>query len=157
MQKIFQVCLLFFHLTNGLDIPAADESGFSIFSTYVFQYFDSLSFVEGYFAKIARIMQLNDTCMIHLPVYEWTSNPKIFSMLYAAQKAVSGLLASAQRMLMQYGLAKPLMQRISCPLSFFYNVLPKYGFYEIELSVFVVKSNNDPHPFIFARKKSHAL
>lgn len=75
-------------------------------------------------------------------------------MIYAAQKAIGDVRASGKRMLMQYGMAKPLMRRLSYPIEYFYKVLPKYGFDDIELAVFVAKSNNDPHSFIFARKKS---
>jgi ubiquinone/menaquinone biosynthesis C-methylase UbiE len=143
-----------FYLTNGIDIPAADQSVFSVFSTHVFQHFDSLSFADQYFAEISRIMKKDGTLMIHLPVYRLPSGSKILGMIYAAQKAVGDIRASGKRLLMQYGMAKPLMRRLEYPVAYFYKALPVYGFGDIELSIFVAKSNNDPHSFIFARKKT---
>jgi len=54
---------------------------------------------------------------------------------------------------MQYGLARPFMRRLSYPIEYFYSVLPSHGFQDVELAVFAAKSNNDPHPFVFARKR----
>jgi len=38
------------------------------------------------------------------------------------------------------------------PMDYFYNLLPELGFNDIEIFVFVTKSNNDPHPFVLAKK-----
>jgi hypothetical protein len=40
------------------------------------------------------------------------------------------------------------------PIEFFYQELPKMGFDDIEISIIAPKSNNDPHPFVFARKEA---
>ena len=143
-----------FYLTNGIDIPVANQSVFSVFSTHVFQHFDSLSFADRYFAEISRTMKKDGTLMIHLPIYRLPSESKLLGMIYAAQKAVGDMRANGKRLLMQYGMAKPLMRRLEYPMAYFYEALPKYGFGDIELSVFAAKSNNDPHSFIFARKKT---
>jgi ubiquinone/menaquinone biosynthesis C-methylase UbiE len=142
-----------FHVTNGIDIPVADQSVSSVFSTHVFQHFDSLSVADRYFAEISRAMNTNGTLMIHLPFYGWPSNSRVFSMIYAVQKSLGDIRASGKRILMQYGMSKPLMRRLCYPMDHFYKVLPKYGFDDVELAVFVAKSNNDPHSFVFARKK----
>ena len=39
------------------------------------------------------------------------------------------------------------------PIGFFYEQLPKLGFTQIELAVFAMSSNQDPHPFVFATKR----
>ena len=70
-----------FHLSNGVDIPLADQSVLSVFSTHVFQHFDSLSLADSYFAEIARTLKPGGTLMIHLPIYRrsaanWPSGPR---------------------------------------------------------------------------------
>lgn len=143
-----------FHLTNGMDIPLADQSVFSVFSTHVFQHFDSLSIADRYFAEISRTMKTEGTLMIHLPIYRWPSRSRVLSVIYAAQKTIGEIRANGKRLLMQYGMAKPFMRWLSYPMEYFYNALPQYGFDDIEIAIFVTKSNNDPHPFIFARKNA---
>ncbi len=143
-----------FHLTNGIDVPIADQSVSAVFSTHVFQHFDSLSFADNYFAEVSRTMKKKGTLMIHLPIYRWPSKSRIYSMVYAAQKAVDDVRAKGKRLLMQYGMAEPLMRSLNYPIDYFYTALPKYGFDDIEISIFVTKSNTNPHAFIFARKKA---
>jgi ubiquinone/menaquinone biosynthesis C-methylase UbiE len=143
-----------FHLANGLDIPVGDQSVFSVFSTHVFQHFDSLSVADRYFAEIARIMKPEGTLMIHLPIHRWPLESRILRMIYATQKALGELRARGKRLLMHYGLAKPLMRRLSYPVEYLYEMLPKCGFDDVELAVFAIKSNNDPHSFVFARRKT---
>ncbi len=153
-KKHISISSVAFHLSNGMNIPIADQSVFSVFSTHVFQHFDSLSVADKYFAEIARTMKTNGTLMIHLPIYRWPSKSRILTMIYAAQKTIGDIRARGKRLLMHYGMAKPLMRWLNYPIEYFYEVLPKYGFDDVELAVFVTKSNNDPHSFIFARKKT---
>ena len=142
-----------FYVTNGIDIPLPDQSVFSVFSTHVFQHFDSLRVADQYFAEISRVIKPDGTLMIHLPIYKWPSQQKIHKIIYAARKTISDVRAKYQRWLMQYGMVKPIMRGLMYPISYFYEALPKLNFDNIELAVFVTKINNDPHPFIFARKK----
>lgn len=153
-KKHISISSVAFHLSNGMNIPIADQSVFSVFSTHVFQHFDSLSVADKYFAEIARTMKTNGTLMMHLPIYRWPSKSRILTMIYAAQKTIGDIRARGKRLLMHYGMAKPLMRWLNYPIEYFYEVLPKYGFDDVELAVFVTKSNNDPHSFIFARKKT---
>jgi ubiquinone/menaquinone biosynthesis C-methylase UbiE len=143
-----------FHLSNGMDIPLSDQSVFSVFSAHVFQHFESLLVADSYFAEIARTMKPDGTLMIHLPIYRWPSPSRILRTIHAAQKTIEDIKARGKRLLMHYGMAKPLMRGLSYPIEYFYEVLQKHGFDDIELSIFVTKSNNDPHSFIFARKKT---
>ena len=147
-----------FHLSNGMNIPLADKSISSVFSTHVFQHLDSLSVASKYFAEIARTMKTNGTLMIHLPVYSWPSKsgiPRmIYGMIFAVQTAIGNIRAREKRLLMQYCIAKPSMRGLRYPIEYFFEVLPNHGFDDVELAVFVTKSNNDPHPFLFARKSA---
>jgi ubiquinone/menaquinone biosynthesis C-methylase UbiE len=142
-----------FYVSNGMDIPLPDESVSSVFSTHVFQHFDSLKVADGYFAEISRVMKPDGTLMIHLPIYKWPSQQRIYKMIYAAWSTIFDIRAKYKRLLMQCGMIKPIMRRLIYPMDYFFETLPKYNFDDIELAVFETKSNNDPHPFIFARKK----
>jgi ubiquinone/menaquinone biosynthesis C-methylase UbiE len=142
-----------FQLTNGQTIPLADQSVCSVFSAHVFQHFDAIPVASRYFEEISRILKPGGTLMIHLPVYRWPMRSRILRLSYAALKTLGVLRGRGKRLLMHYGLVKPPMQWLCYPLDYFYDVLPKLGFADIELSVFVTKSNQDPHSFIFARKR----
>lgn len=141
-----------FHLSNGRDIPLADQSVSSVFSTHVFQHFDSLSLADGYFAEIARTLKPGGTLMIHLPIIAWPSKSLTLRANYAALKMIGDVRARGRRLLMQHGLARPFMRMLSYPMEYFYDAFPSHGFEDIELAVFAAKSNNDPHPFLFARR-----
>ena len=142
-----------FHVSNGSDIPLDDQSMSAVFSTHVFQHFDSLVAAKKYFGEIARVMKPSGTVMIHLPIYKWPRMGRIFRRIYKVQKHLEDVKARAKRLLMDYGMAKPIMRSLIYPVEFFYEVLPGLGFIDIEVSIFVTKSNNAPHPFIFATKK----
>jgi ubiquinone/menaquinone biosynthesis C-methylase UbiE len=144
---VFQVC-------SGADIPLEDKSVSSVFSTHVFQHFDPLSLTDAYFAEIARVMKPGGTLMIHLPIYAWPAMPKVFDKLYQVRELFSDIKARMGRLMMTYGISRPIMRGHRYPIEYFYQQLPKYGFGDIELGVFVTKINNDPHSFVFARKKS---
>lgn len=141
-----------FYISKGIDIPLDDRSVYSVFSTHVFQHLDSYSVAKDYFAEIARVLKPEGTLMIHLPIYKWPSMSRGFSQLYAIRKHVGNMSANVKRVLMDFGMAKPIMRGLAYPVEFFYQELPKYGFHDIEISIFVTRSNNDPHPFIFAKK-----
>jgi len=143
-----------FHLSNGTDIPLPDQSVASVFSTHVFQHFDSLSVADRYFAEIGRTMKADGTLMIHLPIYRWPSQSRILRTIHGIQRIVDDTRARGKRLLMQYGLAKPIMRGLGYPIEFLYEALRKHGFGDVELAIFATKSNNDPHSFIFARKSA---
>jgi ubiquinone/menaquinone biosynthesis C-methylase UbiE len=140
-----------FHLSKGIDIPLEDESVYSLFSTHVFQHLDSLLVAKEYFAEIARVLKPKGTLMIHLPIHQWPSRG--FSQLYAIRTVLYDIKISVKRVLMDFGITKPIMRGLSYPSEFFYEELPKLGFDDIEISIFVTKSNNVPHSFILAKKK----
>jgi ubiquinone/menaquinone biosynthesis C-methylase UbiE len=143
-----------FYISNGASIPLNDHSVFSVFSTHVFQHLDSISVARNYFKEIARVIIPGGTFMIHLPIYRWPSNRKLFTLQYSLIKRVGDIKANLSRLLLQLGIGRPIMRMLSFSIDFFYSELQQYGFEEIELSIFTMKSNNDTHPFIFARRKT---
>ena len=143
-----------FHLSNGFNIPLASQSIASVFSTHVFQHFESLSVASTYFAEISRVIKPNGTFMIHLPIYKWPTMSRYFSLLYAVIGKIEYIRALARRRLMDLGIVRPIMRETLYKVDFLYDKLPTFGFDDIEISIFVTKSNNYPHPFVFARKKA---
>ncbi|MCE2800615.1 MAG: class I SAM-dependent methyltransferase [Planctomycetaceae bacterium] len=141
-----------FHVSTGVNIPLNDQSVNSVFSTHVFQHLDTLDIARNYFKEISRVLKRNGTMMIHLPIYKWPSSSRGFKQLYAIRKQLSDVRASMRRSLMEFGLGKPIMRGLWYPVDFFYEEFPKLGLDDIEISMFVTKSNNDPHPFVLARK-----
>jgi 2-polyprenyl-3-methyl-5-hydroxy-6-metoxy-1,4-benzoquinol methylase len=142
-----------FHVSTGIDIPIGDQSVASVFSAHVFQHLDSLSVARRYFLDVSRVIKPNGTLMVHLPIYKWPAMAGVFGKIYAFRKQFGDAHAAIKRILMDVGLSPPIMRGLSYPIEFFYEELPKMGFDDIEINIFVTKSNNDPHPFVFARKK----
>lgn len=141
-----------FHLSKGINVPLADSSVDSVFSTHVFQHLDSLSVAKSYFEEIARVLRPGGTLMIHLPIYKWPATAWYFKAIYGSWKKYSDVKAQWKRLLMRYGMSKPIMRSLKYPLDFFYQEFPNLGLSDIEIAVFVTRSNNSPHPFVFARK-----
>jgi SAM-dependent methyltransferase len=142
-----------FHVSNGVDIPLNSESITSCFSTHVFQHFDCLSVGRRYFAEIARVLKPDGTLMVHLPVYQWPPLSRGFNFLHTVQKRIQDIKAMARRTLMRLDIDRPIMRALGYPVNFFYDELPRFGFDDIEISIFMTRSNADPHPFVFAKKK----
>lgn len=141
-----------FHVSKGLNIPLDNQSVSCVFSTHVFQHLDSLDIAKTYFKEISRVLKSNGTMMIHLPIYKWPSSSRGFRQIYAVRKKLSDFRAGLRRMLMEFGMAKPIMRGLWYPVDMFYQELPKLGFEDVEISIFITKSNKDPHPFVLARK-----
>ena len=141
-----------FHLTKGIDIPLGDRSIDSVFSTHVFQHLDSLAIAKSYFSEIARVVKPGGTLMVHLPIYRWPAESAVFNRLYAIRKRIGTMSAQVKRVFMNSGMIKPIMRGLPYPVDFFYEEFPKLGFDDIEISIFVTKSNSSPHSFVFARK-----
>ena len=154
-QKNISAASVEFSLTNGTDIPLADSSLYSIFSTHVFQHFDSLSVAERYFAELSRVMRPGATLMIHMPVYIWPSKISIYRSIYAVQKRVGDIRAGFMRFLMQCGLAKPIMRGLRYPVDYLFDVLPTHGLEDIIISHIIAKTNKSRHSFVFAKKAHH--
>jgi ubiquinone/menaquinone biosynthesis C-methylase UbiE len=60
-----------FHLTDGTALPLESASITAVFSTHVFQHFDSIDQATLTFREIARVLAPGGSIMIHLPMYRW--------------------------------------------------------------------------------------
>jgi ubiquinone/menaquinone biosynthesis C-methylase UbiE len=142
-----------FHISQGIAIPLSDQSVYSVFSAHVFQHLDTLSVARKYFVEISRVLKPGGTIMIHMPIYSWPAIPGLFSSIYSMYKSLGNIRAHIKRQLMKLGLVNPIMRGLIFPIDFFYSSLPKYDFENLEINIFITRSNKDRHPFIFARKK----
>ena len=151
-QRHIQDPSVVFIVADGATIPLPNEATTAIFSTHVFQHFDALSHATSYFTEISRVLTPGGTIMIHLPMHNWPTMPRIFNLIYALRKQLGTVKASVRRRLMEFGLSRPIMRGLSYPLDYFYDVLPELGFEDVEMMVFATKSNGGLHPFVLARK-----
>lgn len=143
-----------FQLVDGSVIPGAPGSVDAVFSAQVFQHLDSQQDVERYFREIARVLVPGGSMMIHVPVFAWPIGASDWvKRLHGLGRRLDEYKADRQRRELERGGSVGLMRMRAYPIKFFYDFLPGLGFEDIEISVFVTKSNNDPHPFVFARKK----
>lgn len=142
-----------FHVVNGNSIPLPDRTVTAVFSTHVFQYFDTLDDATAYFREIARALVPNGTMMIHLPVFSWPHGMgNLPRQLYEVRRKLSALVANLKRWRINQGRFVPLMRGQSYPVGYFYSLFPTLGLRDIEVCTFVTKSNDSPHSFVFARK-----
>lgn len=142
-----------FYVTDGVEIPLTDNQVGAVFSTHVFQHFDSLAHARLYFQEIYRVLSTDGSMMIHLPVHLWPSSASpVFERMYNWWKAFGDLRASANRILVARGLStQPVMRYLSYPADWLYDVLGEQGFTNIDIK-FTLASNSVLHPFLFAKK-----
>ena len=149
-----------FYVTEGAKLPVPDASVSAVFSVYVFQVFDSQSDAADYFRQIHRVlMRGKGTLMIQLPVHEWPSGGlflKFWRETYAAKRTLGDLRADYQRFLIRRGQFRPLRRTISYEVGWLFDTLGSLGFTDVELRTFCLRSNPEPHTFVFARKAAGA-
>ena len=145
-----------FAVVDGSEIPEPTGSVHAVFSAQVFQHLDKQEDVENYFREIARVLIPGGTMMIHIPVFAWPVGAGDWvKRFYGLGRRVDEYKANRLRRDLERGGEKGLMRMRSYQIKFFYQFLPALGFEDIEISVFVTKSNNDPHPFVLATKARH--
>ncbi|MEW6510896.1 MAG: class I SAM-dependent methyltransferase [Bacteroidota bacterium] len=142
-----------FILADGIRLPFSDRSVDAVFSTHVFQHFDSLEDAHGYFNEIFRVMNDHGSLLIHLPVYRWPGCGKIHRLIHAVRGAGSELRAAFDRSLIRRGLWRPLMRHLPFEIGWLFGTLDSLGFTDAEIRIIRVKSNNGEHPFVLARKR----
>jgi SAM-dependent methyltransferase len=141
-----------FHLTDGNEFPLPNAVATAVFSTHVFQHFDSASHIQKYFSESARILAPGGTLMIHLPVHRWPATPNVLRGLYHLQKRAGDLRAWAHRRLITAGLASPIMRYLSSDVDELFDGVSRHGLGDLEIAMFKPASGVSIHPFLFARK-----
>lgn len=142
-----------FLLGDGLRIPLPDRCVTAVFSTHVFQHFDSLQHASRYFTEIARCLLPQGSLMVHLPIHTWPAMPTVFDALYKTRKRLGDARATLRRRLISWGLwSDRYMRGLSYPSQYLFDFLPTCGFADIEVHVFRTKQERVIHPFVFARR-----
>jgi len=140
-----------FSVIDGSTLPQKDRSVKAIFSTHVFQHLDSAQIGFSSFREFYRVLDVGGTIMIHLPLYRFPNDEGKFgvvlSLLYAVYRALDNIRANTKRL---FGME--LMRETPYPIRSLSLFLSDLGFKNIEFRIFSTKSNNNPHPFVFATK-----
>ncbi len=135
-----------FRLGDGCRLPADTASVDAIFSTHVFQHFDSLQIARSNIAEMARVLRPDGSIMVHAPVYLPPRAVPLVEPLVALRRRVADVRAAVRR---RQG--KPLMRLLEYSWLWLQREFAGVGFTGIELVIFSVRSNDDPHPFVLAR------
>jgi ubiquinone/menaquinone biosynthesis C-methylase UbiE len=142
-----------FHLVDGCSLPVQDNSIDAVFSTHVFQHFDSVDDVAAYLQEISRVLKAEGSLMIHIPLYTWPAGtPALAVMLYRLRKFAEKMKASIIRRRIQKGKTSNLMRLSFYETNWLHETLSQLGFKEIEFLIFPTGSNSFLHPFMLARK-----
>ena len=147
-----------YHVTNGRDVPMMDNSVAAVFSTHVFQHFDSPLDGTRYFRELARVLTENGTLMIHLPMHSFPSDAGALShgmrAVYFARRKAGDLIANCRRFSSAIIGSRPTMRALSYELGQVYGALQELRFTDVEMVLFSVRSNDHLHSFVLARKGS---
>lgn len=145
-----------YYVTSGSHIPIPDNSVGGVFSTHVFQHFDSPDDAAKYFEEAFRVLSPGGTMMIHLPVHDFPSKTSAFTRiirkLYALRKGVSNIHAAAKRFMIRHGSDVILMRNLSYEVAWIFSILEKTGFRDVEILQFTVRSSRSVHPVVLARR-----
>lgn len=141
-----------FLLGDGLRVPLPDESVTSVFSTHVFQHFDSIEHASGYFAEVARVLKPEGSLMIHLPIHHWPAMAGVFNAFYKARKQLGDIRARARRQLIRFRMSGGFMRGLSYSQAYLFEFLPSCGLTDVEITAFPTKAEGTIHSFVFARR-----
>jgi ubiquinone/menaquinone biosynthesis C-methylase UbiE len=141
-----------FLLTDGISIPLPDNSVTAVFSTHVFQHFNSNRIGWKNFSEAFRILTDGGTLLIHLPVYQFPARNLIFKISFLVWETLHGIYAFLSRKLIMVGVWTKYMRMINYNMDELFCVISKLGFQDIELLILPPRSKGKPIPLIFARK-----
>ena len=142
-----------FQVIKGTSLPRGDNSVTAVFSTHVFQHFDSLEYADLYFAEIKRILKPGGTMMIHLPVFEWhPRTPGLSRLIFRFSEWLYGLRIWLNRLLIRMGIQRSLMRILVFPMDHLAKTLSDLGLTDVQVRVLITESNHALHPFVMARK-----
>jgi SAM-dependent methyltransferase len=141
-----------FHLGNGVELPLPDACATAVFSTHVFQHFDSLDVASANFAEVARVLRPGGTMMIHLPIHAWPAFGGVLDLAFAARRRAGDLWAWGRRLLLRAGVGRPIQRYLSYPDEYLFAELPRHGLGDVEITTFTPGANPIIHPFVLARK-----
>lgn len=140
-----------FSVIDGLNLPQSECSVSAIFSAHVLQHLDNVAVGYSYFREFFRVLDAGGTIMIHFPIYQFPVDQGITGSLmafqYVAYRALSNIRANINRRM-----GVKTMRGTPYPIRSLTQFLSDLGFRNIEFRIFPLKSNGEPHPFVFATK-----
>lgn len=143
-----------FQVIQGTSLPCQDDSVNAVFSTHVFQHFDSLEYADLYFGEVYRILAAGGTMMVHLPVYQWhPRTPALSRFIFRLSEGMYNLRIWLNRLLIRMGIQRSLMRIVVYPMEHLAKTLSGLGFTDIQVRILITESNNALHPFVMARKR----
>jgi ubiquinone/menaquinone biosynthesis C-methylase UbiE len=128
--------------SNGLELPVDTGSAEGVFSTHVFQHFDSHDLARANFAEVARVLRPGGTAMIHLPIY---SLPRGFGPLERVLEV--GRRVDAWRASWRRRRGAEFMRWLTYSSDWLFETLPTLGFSDVEITVTPCR-----HPFVLMRR-----
>jgi ubiquinone/menaquinone biosynthesis C-methylase UbiE len=136
-----------YRLTDGVHFAAEGPQATAVFSTHVFQHFDTLADAERVLQEIFRALAPGGTVMIHLPVYALppTLVTSLFRRMLAVANQVGTLRANVNRRR-----GKLIMRGLTYERAWLAECFAAIGFQRVEFRTFQVASNGDWHDFVLA-------
>jgi ubiquinone/menaquinone biosynthesis C-methylase UbiE len=139
-----------FFLIDGLHLPLPDCSVKAVFSTHVLQHLDSVEVGFSYMREFFRVLDVGGTIMIHLPIYRFPYVGRFKPLMpaqYAAYRALDNVKARIRRRM-----GARMMRSTPYSIESLTRFLTELGLRNVEFRIFPMKSNGDPHSFVFATK-----
>lgn len=140
-----------FHVIDGLHLPLPDCSTKAIFSTHVLQHLDNVDIGFSCFREFYRVLDMGGTIMVHLPLYQFPNEGGTAGYLFQVIWNLYRRFAYGYAEINRWKRVK-IMRSTPYPIRSLYTFLKSLGYKNIEFRIFEVKSNLDPHPFVFATK-----
>jgi ubiquinone/menaquinone biosynthesis C-methylase UbiE len=145
-----------FHLGDGDRLPVADASVGSVFSTHVFQHFDSAAASVPVFREVARVLKPGGSLMIHLPLYllphPVSRLTRFVRLQYSARKKLADTVAAWKRWQLRRKKNVSLMRGTYYDVQWVYGLLSGVGMAEVEFAILVPHADSQLHPLVMARK-----
>jgi SAM-dependent methyltransferase len=143
-------------LSDAARLPVPDRGFDAVFSSHVFQHFESQDDAFLVLREVHRAMIDGGTLMIHVPLYDLPGArvSKILAPVVSLAKRLSDLKAAIDRRKIRKGKWTPVMRMLRFDRRHLLRELQDIGFSNIEFKMFAVQSNNDYHEFVFATKRA---
>lgn len=150
-RKVVQNENVEFSLIDGLHLPQADGSVSAIFTTFVLQHLDNKEIGFEYFRELFRVLSIEGTIMVGLPLYQFPVDTGIVAALMSSQYALQRVIGSV-RAGIKRRLGMKTMRGTQYPIRSLREYLMGLGFKKIEFRMFPVTSNGFLEAYVFATK-----
>lgn len=137
-----------FRLGDGVTLPVENAAVDGVFSTHVFQHFESYDLARANFSEGARVLKPGGTMMVHLPVVIPPRGVPGVLLALAVRQKLGDLRATVKRRR-----GELLMRGLQYPWQWLVRELPTVGLIDVELVVFATESNGGYHSCILARRR----